>query len=77
MELTIREIKEELIQEFSYISGYDLVRLFDYIHNTNFSPKINKKSVNENRDLEVRLRMIVSKILENADHSSLVDIYQF
>jgi hypothetical protein len=77
MELTIREIKEELIQEFSYISGFDLVRLFDYVHNTNFSPKINKKSVNENKDLEVRLRMIVSKILESAEPSSLVDIYQF
>jgi len=77
MELTIREIREELMQEFSYISGYDLVRLFDYVHNTNFSPRINKKSVNENRDLEVRLRMIVGKILENAEPSVLIDIYQF
>jgi len=77
MKLSIQEIKNELREEFSFICGYDLVRLYDYIHKTSFSKKVSRSSVNENKNLNGRLRMLVSAILESADPSDLIDIYQF
>lgn len=77
MQITLKEIKSELKNEFSYINNYDLIRLYDYVYKTNFSQKINETSVNRNDQLESRLRMFVNIILEKAEPSDLFDIYNF
>jgi len=77
MKINIREIKDELKQEFSFISGYDMVKLYDYAFKTDFAKKVNETSVNSNQHLNMRMGMLISKILENAEPSDLVDIYNF
>lgn len=75
--LTIKEIREELSREFSYISNYDMLRLFDYVFKQKFSLKLNEKRVNENEELDSKLRMFVRQIVEKATDSDLADIYMF
>jgi hypothetical protein len=77
MKLDIREVKDELKQEFSFISGHDMVRLYDYAFKTDFARKINKESVDRNEKLQTKIKMFISKILEHSEPSDLVDIYNF
>lgn len=75
--LTIKEIKQELNEEFSFISNFEMMKLFDYVHKTKFSSKLNEKRINEDERLEINLRMFVKQILEKANDSDIADLYMY